>query len=171
MRVFLIAAVTADGFIGRSSGHNADWTGKVDKQLFVRLTKEAGVIVMGARTLATIGRALPGRRNIVYTSRPEGITVEGIETTSEPPAALIKRLEAEGHNAVAIIGGATIYDLFMRAGLVNEIYLTIVPILFGQGLSLFTGQLTTQLNRKELTQLEDGAVLVHYTIEKPKKDH
>src|SRR5687768_2264949 len=133
MRTFIIAALTADGFIGRDSGHLADWTGKEDKKIFGELTKEAGVIVMGSRTHATIGRALPERRNIVYTSQPEKITAKGVETTNEAPAELVRRLADEGSKALAVCGGATVYDMFMRAGVVDELYLTYVPVLFGKG--------------------------------------
>nr|AIA16844.1 Dihydrofolate reductase [uncultured bacterium]AIA16927.1 Dihydrofolate reductase [uncultured bacterium] len=162
MKTFIIAAVTADGFIGRDSGHTADWTGGADKKEFVRLTKEAGVVVMGARTFATIGRALPGRRTIVYTTKPEEITAEGVETTNESPRQLLARLEQEGAHAVAICGGATIYDLFMREGLVDELYLTIVPIVFGQGIQLFTGELRAGLDLLEAKQLADSTILLHY---------
>lgn len=166
MKVFIIAALTADGFIGRDGGHSADWTGGEDKKVFVRLTKEAGVMIMGSRTFATIGRALPGRRNIVYTSRPDEITAENVETTNEAPAELLARLKQEGANAVAICGGATIYDLFMREGLVDELYLTYVPLIFGQGITLFTGELSSKLELQEETKLPDGAILMHYIVKK-----
>jgi dihydrofolate reductase len=166
MRTFIIAALTADGFIGRDSGHLADWTGKEDKKIFGELTKEAGVIVMGSRTHATIGRALPERRNIVYTSQPEKIIAEGVETTNEAPADLIKRLDDEGSKALAVCGGATVYDMFMRAGVVDELYLTYVPVLFGKGVPLFSGELEQQLELKEETRLSDGSVLVHYIVKK-----
>lgn len=166
MKVFIIAAVTADGFIGRTSGHTADWTGEEDKKVFVRLTKEAGVMVMGSRTFATIGRALPGRRNIVLTSRPEEIEVDGVEATNEAPADLIRRLETEGAEAVAICGGATVYDAFMQEGLVDELYLTYVPTLFGQGVPLFRNALHTQLQLVEETRLSDDGVLIHCIVKK-----
>lgn len=166
MRVFIIAAMTADGYIGRTSDHPADWTSADDKRLFVALTKEAGVMVMGSRTYATIGRALPGRRSIVYTSSPEKIVAEGVETTSEEPAALLARLRREGAEGVAIIGGATIYGLFMRERLVDEIYLTIEPRLFGQGLSLFNSNLDVRLTLKETRRLNQQTILLHYTIDK-----
>ena len=114
MNVFIIAAITVDGFIGRDANHLADWTSPEDKKLFVKLTKQAGIIVMGSRTFATIGRALPGRRTIVYTSHPESITAEGVEATSEAPADLLARLEREGATGVAICGGASIYRLMKR---------------------------------------------------------
>lgn len=164
MKTFIIAAVTADGFIGRSGSHTVDWTGGEDKKVFVRLTKEAGVMVMGRRTLETIGRALPGRRTIVYSHDPASVTVEGVEATAEDPAALIERLEQEGAHAVAICGGAAIYDLFMQAGLVDELYLTISPLLFGQGLPLFTHELSVPLRLLDSTPLGDGAMLLHYVV-------
>nr|AIA18278.1 Dihydrofolate reductase [uncultured bacterium] len=162
MKTFIIAAITADGFIGRTSSHHADWTGKADKKLFVEKTKEAGVMVMGSRTFATIGRALPGRRTIVYTSKPETITVDGVEATNEPPAQLISRLANEGASGVAICGGATIYSLFMEAGLVDELYLTVIPTVFGQGVPLFANPVEQHLELLENRDLGDGAILLHY---------
>jgi dihydrofolate reductase len=166
MKVFIVAAITADGFIGRTSGHTADWTGGEDKKVFVRLTKEAGALVMGSRTWATIGRALPGRRCIMYTSRPDKNAIEGVETTAEAPRDLLARLEREGATTVAIGGGATIYDLFMREGLVDELYLTIIPLVFGTGVTLFTGELSNKLTLLESTPLADDALLLHYSVQK-----
>ena len=165
MKTVIVAAITADGFIGRTADHLADWTGKADKKLFVAVTKEAGVMVMGSRTFATIGRALPGRRTIVYTSRPETITAEGVETTSETPAELVGRLEREGANGVAVVGGASIYNQFIAAGVVNELYLTVAPLLFGTGVPLFgTEELNIQLELLESTKLDDNTVLLHYEV-------
>lgn len=167
MKTFIIAAQTVDGFIGRDSGHLADWTGKADKKVFVELTKQAGTIVMGSRTFETIGRALPGRRNIVYTSHPNKYPgVEGVEFTNEPQAKLLKRLQREGAKAVAICGGMMIYDMFMRLGLVDELYLTIVPVIFGSGVPLVRPDLTVNLHLLETTQLDGGGVLLHYTVSK-----
>jgi dihydrofolate reductase len=166
VKTFIIAALTADGFIGRDSGHLADWTGKADKVLFTQLTKEAGVMVMGSRTFETIGRALPGRRTIVYTNRPESITVEGVETTNEDPAKLIARLRADGVNGVAICGGASIYSLFMNAGVVDELYVSYVSKLFGTGVPLFSDELNVDLDLQEIKQLDEQTVLLHYGVKK-----
>ncbi len=166
MRIYAVAALTVDGFIGRFSGHFADWTGEEDKKVFVRLTKEAGVMVMGSKTFATIGRALPERRNIVMTSQPEEIKVEGVEATSETPEALVQRLSEEGVENLAVIGGAGIYTAFMQAGLMDELYVTYVPVVFGSGLTMFKGELDAKLELREQETLGDGSVLVHYIIKK-----
>jgi dihydrofolate reductase len=164
MKVFIIAALTADGFIGRDAGHLADWTSPEDKKLFVSLTKQAGTMVMGARTFATIGKALPGRRTLVYTSKPEAFSVEGVEATNEAPEVLLQRLADEGVEQVAICGGASIYGLFMRAGLVDELYLTIEPVLFGAGITLFDAPTQTTLRLLESRPLNDNTVLLHYAV-------
>ncbi len=164
MKTVLIAAITADGYIGRSAEHLADWTGKADKRLFVQVTKHAGTMVMGARTFETLGRSLPGRRTIVYTNHPEKITAEDVKTTNEPPAELVARLKKEGASGLAICGGASIYTLFMKAGVVDELYLTVAPILFGTGIRLFTEELEAKMTLLESRNLDENTALLHYAV-------
>ena len=164
MKVFLIAAVSADGYIARNTLELANWTSSADKKLFVELTKKAGIMVMGATTLATIGRALPGRRTIVYTRHPEQIAIKDVEPTAEDPSILLKRLEKEGATEIAICGGQSIYTLFMQTGLVNEIYLTIEPIVFGQGITLFSAPLQSNLQLIESKLLAPDVQLLHYSV-------
>lgn len=165
MNVFLIAAVTADGFIGRHAQHAADWTSKEDKKRFVHLTKEAGVMVMGSHTFRTIGRALPGRRTIVLTSQPEAITAEGVETTNESPQALVQRLQAEGVHSLAVCGGAQVYTQFMAAHLITDVYITVEPLLFGAGVPLFSSELDTRLTLVDSETFASGAVQLHYRVQ------
>jgi dihydrofolate reductase len=164
MNVVLIAAITADGFIGRSSGHAADWTSQEDKKLFVQITKETGTMVMGSRTFETIGRALPGRRNIVLTSRPQSYEAEGVEFTDESPRDLVNRLEDEGTKSLAVCGGAQVYHQFMQAGLVNELYLTVEPVLFGTGVKLFANELDIKLQLLSSDKLNEDVILLRYKV-------
>lgn len=166
MKVFIIAALTVDGFIGRTADHLSDWTAPEDKKLFVRLTKEAGAMVFGSRTFATIGQALPGRRNIVLTSKPDTVTAEGIETTQESPAELVRRLQQEGANGLAVCGGAAVYTQFMQAGMVDELYLTVEPVVFGTGIPLFNAPLEAPLALLSSEKLNDNTILLHYTVKK-----
>jgi dihydrofolate reductase len=169
MRVFIIAALSADGFIGVNAGHRSlDWRSKADARFFIETTKAAGVIVMGSTTYKTfrMRRAPPGRRLIVYTSRPESIEGENVETTNEEPAALIARLELEEARAVAVSGGATINKMFLDSGLVDELYLTVEPVLFGEGVPLFSGSVQARLKLLENRALSDDTILLHYAVQK-----
>jgi dihydrofolate reductase len=169
MKVFLIAAISVDGYIARSPDQPADWTSNEDKKLFVRLTKEAGWMVMGSRTYATIGRALPGRQTIIYTNHPETLTGTNdpaVQTTNEDPAELVKRLSADGVEQLAVCGGAQIYRMFAAAGLLDELYLTVEPQAFGTGISLFDAQLDLRLELMDDTKLNEDVILLHYRVVK-----
>jgi dihydrofolate reductase len=162
MRVFIIAAVTADGFIGQDASHlSTKWTSEADKRVFGKLTKEAGTIVMGSRTYATIGRPLPGRRTIVCSSHQ----IEGAETTAETPKELVNRLASEGVKSLAVCGGAYVYTQFMQAGVVDDIYLDIEPVVFGKGIELFDNVISAKLKLLGSERLNDeGTTLNHYAV-------
>jgi dihydrofolate reductase len=164
MKTFMIAAVTADGFIAKQSIHPTSWTSPEDKQHFRKLTKAAGVTIMGANTYKTLNRAFEERRTIVYTHQPQEITAKGVETTAEPPRDLLTRLASEGHTTVAIIGGATIFRQFLQAGAVDELYLTIEPVLWGQGLTLLDQDCRIALELLDITRLNASSILVHYRV-------
>lgn len=167
MKVFIIAAQSADGFIGLDTNHRSlDWRSKADAKFFIERTKEAGVIVMGSATYNTfkIRRNPPGRRLIVMSSHPESIEGEGVEVTSESPVELLERLEREGAHEVAISGGATIYKLFLDNNLVDELYLTIEPVLFGTGIPLFKGEVRARLSLIENRNLSEDTILLHYKL-------
>lgn len=163
MKVSIIVTMTLDGFIARSSHHlSTEWSSKEDKQVFVRLTKQAGTIVMGKNTFETIGRALPERRNIVLTSATEDAP-EGVEFTNEAPGQLVSRLQSEGVEHLMVCGGATVYDAFIRAGLVDDIYVTLQPRLFGAGITLFKDELDVVIELLTAERLEQ-TLLLHYKV-------
>ncbi|HZX49919.1 MAG TPA: dihydrofolate reductase family protein [Candidatus Paceibacterota bacterium] len=162
MKVFIIAAMTADGFIAQHSGHLANWTSKEDKQFFIEKTKEAGVVVMGLNTYKTIGRPLPDRLNIVYSKTEKDLP--GVEVTEDEPKKLIENLAKRGFKQVAITGGAQIYTMFMEAGLVDTIYFTVEPVLFGLGMGPFTKKLERKLKLEKTHMLNGNSVVLEYKV-------
>ena len=161
MQAFIIAALTADGFIGKSSQHLTDWTSKEDKHFFVEKTKQAGVVVFGQNTFETIGKPLKDRLTIVYSKDKQ---YEGVEVTQKEPQELLEDLAKRGYKEVAICGGATIYTMFMQAGVVDKLYLSVEPVLFGQGLTLFNKELDKKLELVSVQKLGDHTVLLEYTV-------
>ncbi len=167
MIITLIAAISADGKIGQAPGQSSlEWTSKEDTRFFVEKTKEIGTVVMGNTTFKTFGKPLKGRRLIVmtHTISPERAErVEGIEFTSESVLALVARLENEGVTHLAVCGGASVYSQFLQSGLVNELFLTVEPVLFGEGIPLVSGIGRIDLKLIESRPLGQG-ILMHFTI-------
>lgn len=174
MNCFIIAALTTDGFIGRDETHNSTrWTSKEDAAWFNQRSKETGVVVMGRATYDTIGRPLPGRAIVIYSrDADESLLVEDqqklekgqVYYTQAKPAKLLQQLTELGFNEVAIGGGASIYTLFMQAGVVNKLYLTVEPVLFGDGVRLFNQSLDQKLKLIKIDNLSSQTLLLEYSL-------
>jgi dihydrofolate reductase len=102
-RISLIAAVARNGVIG--AGNALPWRLPEDLRRFKALTLGHPVI-MGRKTYESIGRPLPGRRNIVVT-RNAGFSADGCETAASIEAAIDAC--AGTTDEIFIIGGAQIY--------------------------------------------------------------
>ena len=169
MLVFLIAAISANGLIAKDPNKpSTSWTSPEDKQFFVSRTKQAGVCVFGSKTYATFGRPLKDRLNIIYTSKPKKIKpAPNLQTTKLPPNKLINDLRSKNYHQVAICGGASIYTMFLKAGIVDKLYLTVEPVLFGQGTNLINDNLNLNLNLKleKLQKLSSQTLLLEYSLQ------
>ncbi len=112
MRITLIAAVGTGGVIGVEGG--LPWRLPADLAHFKRTTWGHSII-LGRKTFDSIGRPLPGRRNIVFTSRPEQLP-EGVVGVTDVESALARSAETSPDiqsDEVFVIGGAEVYRLFL----------------------------------------------------------
>jgi dihydrofolate reductase len=165
MKTFIIAALTADGFIGQDADHlSTKWTSHADKVFFTEKTKEAGTILCGRTTYETFKRALPGRRTLVYTNHPETITAEGVEPVQGTPQEVYERLKGEGVETLAICGGAQVYSQFLAAGLVDEIFVTVHASLFGTGVTMLNQPIARSLKLLRAEQIGDDTIMLHYSV-------
>lgn len=115
--ISLIAAMAENRVIGQA--HGLPWQLPADMRHFVALTR-GKPIVMGRRCHDTIGRALPGRHNIVL-SRNRAHQAPGCTLAHDLESALTA---AAGASEIMIIGGEQIYRLFLNHA--DRIYLTLV---------------------------------------------
>lgn len=167
MRVLLVAAITVDGKIARDDHELTTWTSREDKRLFARVSREAGVLIMGRATYETLPAPLPGRLNVVMTSRPDMPVPAGVELTGDSPERVLGRLAERGYDTVVVAGGAQIYRAFLLAGMVDEIWLTVEPLAFGRGVSLLGDEpLDLRLELLEIQRLGDRAVVLRYRVER-----
>ncbi len=120
-RLAVMVAVAANGVIGNDQG--LPWHLPGDLRYFKRVTL-GKPIVMGRRTFESIGRALPGRTNIVISRNP-GLSAEGISLAASLDEALERADEVARREAVdefVVIGGAQIYRLAIPKA--DRLYLT-----------------------------------------------
>lgn len=167
MKIILLMAMTLDGKIGKSADHFPDWTGKEDKKLFVAITKKAGVMIMGSKTFDTIGTPLPNRKTVVMTRNQNRVSQwDSLVYTGDKPRVVLDNLESEGFSEAILAGGAQVNSLFAEEGLIDEIIVTISPMIFGTGLSLFTEKISMELELIETERLGQNLVRLRYKVVK-----
>ena len=106
MKLVLVAAVARNGAIGKDNA--LLWRLPEDLKHFKSVTL-GHPIVMGRRTFDSIGRPLPGRRNLVVTRNPAW-RHEGVESFASLDAALAAAEQAHpADDTICIIGGGELY--------------------------------------------------------------
>jgi dihydrofolate reductase len=146
MIVTMIAVVSLDGCLTRHAGAGASgWASPEDQARYRSLSGACDVQIFGSGTYrehrANFRRsALTGPRKVIVTRNPtafaDDVLAGKLEFTAEAPLALIDRLRTEGHERCGLLGGGQIYGDFLGAGVVDELHLTIEPVVFGRGIRL-----------------------------------
>lgn len=154
IKVIAIWTQTLDGFIAKQKQDDLEWGSKIDRQWFAKVTREIGVVVMGRKTAELIGKPLPGRLNVVMSKK-----------IGKTPRQILQELEKQGFKQVAICGGASIYQLWLKEKLVDEIWVSLQPVIFGPGLPAVTG-LWLDLELLSQEELGDGVVILKYRVKR-----
>lgn len=174
MQITLAMVMSADGRTTKGDDPNIySWTSPEDQEHFFSLIAKNNLIIMGRKTYESAAekiRLSPERLRMVMTKNPDSYAdsaVKGqLEFSNEPPVELIRRLDANGFTRALLVGGETLNWYFLKAGLVDELLLTVEPQLFGSGAGLFSGPLDSlKLELLEQKQLNDqGTMLIRYKV-------
>jgi dihydrofolate reductase len=127
------AIVAVDHQWGIGDGEELPWRLPLDLKRFKSLSM-GKPLIMGRRTHESIGRALPGRRNIVLSRDASYEPAPGCElaTSFEEARALVESEEVE---EAIIAGGAGVYEAFMPY--TERVYLTVVHASLDQPVKLY----------------------------------
>lgn len=144
MTASVFIGISIDGFIARPNG-DLDWlpAGGGEPHGYDEFMASVDALVIGRKTFETV-LAFPiwpygDKRVVVLSSRPVDFSaVRGgvVEQMGGAPAEIVARLAATGAHHLYIDGGITIQE-FLRAGLIQRLIITRVPVLIGQGIPLF----------------------------------
>jgi len=145
MTLSVFIGTSVDGFIARPNGEldflPADGG---EPHGYDEFMASVDALVIGRKTFETV-LAFPtwpyGRKRVVVlSSQPVDLSSVGegvVEQMAGSPAEIIGRLAATGAKHLYIDGGITIQG-FLRAGLIDRLFITRVPVLIGEGIPLFS---------------------------------
>jgi dihydrofolate reductase len=144
MTASVFVGTSVDGFIARANG-DFDFLpeGGGEPHGYNEFIASVDAIVIGRKTFEKVlsMETWPygDKRVVILSSRPLDLSaaVGGIvEQMAGPPAEIVSQLAARGVHHLYIDGGITI-QRFLRAGLIQRLIITRVPVLIGEGIPLF----------------------------------
>lgn len=169
---YIVTVTTLDGKIAKNSNHNVNWSSPEDKQHLNQMIDKSDAVIIGSNTYKVAKAVLSteklaGRNYIILTRSVD--TTEEKETGRlfvNPENIDIRKLTEDlNYQNVAILGGGKIYSLMLERGWVDEIFLTIEPIIFGVGINFIDDtDLSTQFKLLDIKKLNKiGSLLLHYS--------
>lgn len=170
MKLIWSPAVTLDGNIAKADG-NSDWPTDTDGQQFHELIKKCGCVIVGRNTYEQYkGEVFPveGATTFVWTHNPEtGEKADGVEYVSGEPNEVINFLETKGYQECVLAGGSITNNAFVGAGLVDEITVTIYPLLFGNGMRLLSADnIDLELEFIDSVNIGEGVIRNRYKVKR-----
>jgi len=179
MKASVYIATSLDGFIARRDG-SIDWLNEANGIVpegedcgFMAFMDSVDTLVMGRKTyeqVLSFGQWPYGGTPVVVLSRnvieiPSHLP-DTVSFSAESPAALLDRLAAHGVKHVYIDGGSTIQS-FLAESLIDEITITIIPVVLGDGIPLFAPmKKDITLTHLRTTAYEFGFVQSTYSVNK-----
>lgn len=173
MKISLIIVKSLDGFTTQGSDSNIyNWTSKQDTEFFFKKIEQAKLIIMSSHTYGVVRHFIKhkkGRTRVVMTRTPEKFKDEEVpgflEFTNESPLEIVKKYEALGKKTAIHVGGTKITTMFLKENLIDEIYVTIEPMLFGDGGHVLSQRLDVKLELLSVKKLNKrGTLLLRYKV-------
>ena len=173
-KIKLYIAMTIDGFIARTDGA-LDWLDAVAQQEanadygYHDFYASVDTVVMGRKTYeAILGFDVDWPymecHTYVVTSQPNFIcTTPKSHLIHENIGAQLTSLTKEEGKDIWLVGGGLLVSSLLDMGLVDEMYLSVVPVVLGNGIRLFTGnQLETSFTLVKSTPFSSGIINLIY---------
>ncbi len=174
-RVTLHVVASLDGFIARKDNSISwlDGNGSVyqagvsiSQEEIADFIKSIDCYVLGSRTYEhalELGWVYGDTPTVVVTGRKLTSTRNSVEFYSGDLKALVHEKLSPRYRNIWLVGGAMLSQRFLELGLVDEIRLTVAPVLLGDGLRLF-GSLTEQTwDLKNVVAYKNGFVELSYS--------
>ncbi|HTP31015.1 MAG TPA: dihydrofolate reductase family protein [Candidatus Acidoferrales bacterium] len=175
-RVTLHVVSSLDGFIARKD-NSVSWLDtngsvyeagvSISHEEAVAFVKAIDCYVLGSRTYEhalELGWPYGDTPTVVVTGRKLPSARKSVEFYSGDLEALLEEKLAPRYRNIWLVGGAILSQRFLELGLVDEITLTIAPVLLGAGLRLFGGSLAEQRwNLKNVVAYKNGFVELSYS--------
>lgn len=166
-RYLAFIAASVDGRISLTSKTLPNWTSKEDWQFLQNSLARVDAVVVGRNTYRAAAARLRRRNTYVLSRRLTTMRRRGTVTFVNPNRIDLAEL-LRGYKTVAILGGGMIYRTMLERNLLDEIFVTIEPLIFGRGKEMFIGGTrTVKLRLLSMRRLNRfGTLLLRYQVKR-----
>lgn len=163
---------------GKSTKHDLpdqSWASSEDQQHLSKLISENNLILMGGKTYELAKshiKTSEGKLRVVVTHSPEKYSADftpgQLEFVSGSVLEIVQSLEDRGFEKMLLLSGENLNKEFFENSLIDEIYLTVEPKVFGSGKGMVAvSDLDVQLQLLGMEKLnEQGTLMLHYQVVK-----
>jgi dihydrofolate reductase len=172
MKNILIFVSTLDGKVTKwGDPHVKLWTSHQDQDYYKKIWNESRLIVMGSKTF--VAEPLNPSSNhqlVIMTGQPDkykSLEISGqLEFTNESPVEINARFKKKGYKQMLIVGGPHVATSFLKEQLIDELWLTFEPKIFGTGGNLVAeGKMDIDLRLIHYAKVNDqGTIITKYAV-------
>lgn len=166
MKVILYMATTANGYIAKTT-NETPWS-KEEWKSYQKKVSETRNIIIGWNTYQIMKEKgeFPKIGNpfaiVLTTEKQKG---DAQFAFVDSPQKALNLLKEKGFSEALVAGGGMLNSSFIKENLVDEVYLDIEPLFFGNGIKLFSdNDFEKKLELIETKQLSKNTVQLHYKI-------
>lgn len=165
MTIILYMALSIDGIAALDGERGIqEYGSKEDRDFFIQEAKNCDAVIMGRRTAKN---KIKGVKNFVLCHDESAFKAEddGVERIflSGSAQEIRDKIEAYGVQKAALLGGPSTNADFLRAGLVDQIFLTVEPVTIGRGIHFLEQGLESRWTLAGSKVLnERGTIVLHY---------
>ena len=139
-KIILGLGISLDGYIARLDG-SVDFLFMPKDYSMAEFFASIDTAILGRKTY-DVAKAMGGGfgGNVKYYAMSRTLPAgekDGLIFTRESPAALVEKLRRQKGKDIWLMGGGELARDFLRADLVDELYIGIIPVLLGEGIPLF----------------------------------
>ncbi len=172
MRCTYFVAASLDGFIADSSG-GVDFLKQVEAEGedygYQEFYSSVDALIMGTGTynsLLKFGVWPYAGKPTYLLSQTVLNPVSDVVLIKEHPARLLSQIYGAGSKHVWLVGGGKLASTMLAQGLITDIVLSLVPVMLGSGVRLFSGResRTTNLTLKNHQVYKSGLIQLHYQL-------
>lgn len=163
-------AASVDGYIAAPDG-DLSFLSTVEKEGedygYATFISAVDTVVVGKNTydkVLSMGYPFPHADKEAYIiTRTERQAEERTVFYTGDVAELVRNLKTKEGQTIFIDGGAYVVNLLLQEKLIDEIYLSIIPVMLGSGIALFKqGNPPQHLQLRSVKQFDTGLVQLHY---------